>query len=62
MGIDVFLLGIVAASLVLIFLGYAISFALGATALVFLLVNDFPLTVAAQELGLSVRRRWCFSH
>ncbi len=55
MEIDVFLLGIVVASLVLIFLGYAISFALGVTALVFLLANDFPLAIAAQELGLSVR-------
>ena len=55
MEIDVFLIGIVAASLVLVFLGYAISFALGATAVLYLVVNDFPMAIAAQELGLGVR-------
>jgi tripartite ATP-independent transporter DctM subunit len=55
MEIDLFLVGIIVASLVLVFLGYAISFALGGTALVYLLVNDFPVTVAVQELALSVR-------
>ena len=55
MEIDLLLLGIIVASLVLVFLGYAMSFALGGTALVYLLVNDFPVTVAVQELALSVR-------
>ena len=55
MEIDLLLVGIIVASLVLVFLGYAISFALGGTALVYLLVNDFPVTVAVQELALSVR-------
>ena len=55
MEIDIFLVGIVAASLVLVFLGYAISFALGITAVIYLVVNDFPLSIAAQELGLGLR-------
>ena len=55
MEVDLFLLGIIAASLILVFLGYAISFALGLTALVYLLVNDFPVSVATQGLALSVR-------
>ena len=55
MEIDVLLVGIVVASLVLVFLGYAISFALGVTAVFYLVVNDFPLAIAAQELALGVR-------
>lgn len=55
MEIDLLLVGMIVASLVLVFLGYAMSFALGGTALVYLLVNDFPVTVAVQELALSVR-------
>ena len=55
MEIDVFLVGIVVASLVLVFLGYAISFALGVTSVIYLVVNDFPLAIAAQELALGVR-------
>jgi len=55
MQIDILLVGIIVASLILVFLGHELSFALGVTAVVYLWVNDFPMTVAVQELALSVR-------
>jgi len=55
MAIDILLVGIIVASLILVFLGHELSFALGVTAVFYLWVNDFPMTVAVQELALSVR-------
>ena len=55
MELDILLVGIIAASLVLILFGYEISFALGVTAVFYLWVNDFPMTIAVQELALSIR-------
>lgn len=55
MELDILLVGIIAASLILILFGYEISFALGVTAVFYLWVNDFPMTIAVQELALSIR-------
>lgn len=53
--LDLFLVGLVAASLVLVFLGYAIAFALGVTAMVYLWAEGFPISFAVHELALSVQ-------
>ena len=55
MEVDLFLLGLIATSLVLVLLGYAIAFALGATAVVYLWVQGFPISFAIHELALSVQ-------
>lgn len=55
MEVDLFLLGLIAASLVLVFLGYAIAFALGASAALYLWVQGFPISFAIHELALSVQ-------
>ena len=54
MQVDPALIGLVVASLVLIITGFPVAFALGATAVVYLVANDFPLTVAVQEAALSL--------
>ena len=54
MQVDPALLGLVIASLVLIIFGFPVAFALGVTAAVYLIANDFPLTLAVQEAALSL--------
>ncbi len=54
MSVDYLLLGLIAASLVFVFLGFRVAFALGATAMIYLLWNGFPLSTAVSELALSL--------
>ncbi len=54
MQVEPALIGLVVASLVLIVTGFPVAFALGATAVVYLVANDFPLTIAVQEAALSL--------
>jgi len=54
MGVDVFLLGLIAASLVLVFLGFPLAFALAITAVAYLVINDFPLSLAVQQLAFAI--------
>ena len=54
MEIESALIGLVVASLVLIVTGFPVAFALGVTAMVYLVANDFPLTIAVQEAALSL--------
>lgn len=54
MHIEAALIGLVVVSLVLIIFGFPVAFALGVTAAVYLVANDFPLTLAVQEAALSL--------
>ena len=56
MEVDYFLLGLVAASLVFVFLGFPVAFALGVTAMIYLLWEGFPLSLAVTELAMSLNR------
>ncbi|MEW5423303.1 TRAP transporter large permease [Amorphus sp. 3PC139-8] len=51
---DPLLLGLLIVSLVLVMGGFQVAFALGACAFFYLIVNDFPLSLAAQEMALSL--------
>ncbi|MCL4141227.1 UNVERIFIED_CONTAM: hypothetical protein GTU68_039713, partial [Idotea baltica] len=48
------LLWLIGASLVLIFLGLPVAFSLAICAFTYLWVNDFPLSVGAQEMGFTL--------
>ena len=54
MTFDPFLFGLVVVSLLLVLGGFQVAFALGACSLVYLIVNDFPLSLAAGELALAL--------
>ncbi len=54
MNLDFFILGLLAASLVVIFLGFPVAFALGFCSLIYLWVEGFPLTIVAQKLAFSI--------
>jgi len=51
---DIGLLWLIAASLILIFLGLPVAFSLAICAFTYLWVNDFPLSVGAQEMGFTL--------
>lgn len=53
---DAFLFGLIAASLILVMGGFQVAFALGVCSLVYLIANDFPLSLAAQEFALSLNK------
>jgi len=52
---DLLLLGLIAASLFLIFLGQAVAVALGLVAVVYLWTQGFPISFAVHELGASIQ-------
>jgi tripartite ATP-independent transporter DctM subunit len=54
MAFDAGLLWLILASLVLIFLGMPVAFSLATSALAYLWLNDFPISVVAQEMGFSL--------
>lgn len=54
MNFDLFLIALIAISLVVILLGMPVAFALGACAVGYLLYEGFPLTQAALELAVSI--------
>ena len=54
MSLDFFVLGLLAASLVVIFLGFPVAFALGFCSLIYLWFEGFPLTIVAQKLAFSI--------
>jgi len=54
MSLDFFILGLLAASLVFVFLGFPVAFALGFCSLIYLWVEGFPLTIVAQKLAFSI--------
>lgn len=55
MGIDILLINLIIVTLVVIILGFPISFCLGAGAVFYLIANDFPLSQAVSKLAFSVR-------
>ncbi len=55
MDLSVFLIGLIAASLVLVLGGFPLAFALGGLSILYLWWNDFPLSFAIVELGGSLR-------
>ena len=55
MQVDLFLLGIIIVSLLVVFLGYEVAFTLGVLSIVYLVLNDFPISFAVQELGESIQ-------
>ena len=55
MQVDLFLLGIIIVSLLVVFLGYEVAFTLGVLSIVYLFLNDFPISFAVQELGESIQ-------
>ena len=55
MQVDLFLLGIIIVSLFVVFLGYEVAFTLGVLSIVYLVLNDFPISFAVQELGESIQ-------
>ena len=55
MQVDLFLLGIIIVSLLVVFLGYEVAFTLGVLSIVYLILNDFPISFAVQELGESIQ-------
>lgn len=55
MGIDILLINLIVVTLVVIILGFPISFCLGAGAVFYLIANDFPLSQAVSKLAFSVQ-------
>jgi len=55
MGIDILLINLIIVTLVVIVLGFPISFCLGAGAVFYLIANDFPLSQAVSKLVFSVQ-------
>lgn len=55
MEIDILLINLIVVTLVVIILGFPISFCLGAGAVFYLIANDFPLSQAVSKLAFSVQ-------
>lgn len=55
MGIDILLISLIIVTLVVIVLGFPISFCLGAGAVFYLIANDFPLSQAVSKPVFSVQ-------
>lgn len=55
MGIDILLINLIVVTLVVIILGFPISFCLGAGAVFYLIANNFPLSQAVSKLAFSVQ-------
>jgi len=55
MGIDILLINLIIVTLIVIILGFPISFCLGVGAVFYLIANDFPLSQAVSKLVFSVQ-------